>query len=598
MRNLFKKTNDLETNGNVQEIKSKKLKKIFNLKKGKSLSTTLTLLLGLLLILSILTSGSALWGINNINNSSKSFYTTNTKAIMYINNLSSGSTYNYLGGKLLLSTTNAQERNKIIDQITLNIASNQKMLDGYASLLTYPEDIAAFNENSNSIIEIDKLVQEIYTYTNEGNMAKAKSLVEEMDSNFEVSSAYLITLIGQNNSFSEIIINRNLDTASTIIRSLISLAVLTTVLSILISVYLNRRISKPLKPILALSDRLSNYDLSTDINLKTQDEFGLIATSLNNAQHILRDLLKNSLTNIAQVNKYCENLAISLSDTTVQFDIINDSTTEINSTSQETSAITEELSASIAEVSSSITVLSEKANDGNSNAERIHDRAAGIKRNTNLVISSTKDMFKKVEEDIKSAIEKGKIVNEIATMANSIENIAEQTNLLALNAAIEAARAGEQGRGFAVVANEVKKLAEESRISVQNVKTTVKEVQASFNNLSEHSNKLLTFMDIDMMNEFENFVVIGQKYEDDGSFVREMSEDIAAMSEEVSATMIELNEAVQSVANMTQESSASVNSVKDSLTQTTEAINAMIEFSSLQYDLSQTLVDELGKFKL
>ena len=596
MKKIFKNTKGIDED--IQNIKSKKLNKILNLKKVKSLSTTLSLFLGLLLLLSVTIIASALWGITKINNSSKSFYTTNTKAIMYINNLSKGSTYNYLGGKLLLSTTNIPERNKIIEQIKLNTTSNKEMLDGYVSLLTYPEDIAAFNENSNSIIEIDKLANEIYTYTTQGNMDKAKSLIEQMDLTYETSNTYLDELIYQNNYFTEIVTNRNLDTAAKIINSLLGLGILTIVLNILISIYLNRRISKPLKPILALSDRLSHYDLSTDINLKTQDEFGMIANSLNNAQHILRDLLKNSLTNITQVNKYCEELAMSISDTTVQFDLINESTTEINSTSQETSAITEELSASIAEVSSSITVLSEKANNGNSNAERIHDRASGIKRNTNMVISSTKDLFKKVEEDIIIAIEKGKIVNEIANMANSIEAIAEQTNLLALNAAIEAARAGEQGRGFAVVANEVKKLAEESRVSVQNVKNTVKEVQSSFNNLSANSQKLLTFMDVDMMNEFENFVIIGEKYADDGIFVREMSEDIAAMSEEVSATMLELNEAVQSVATMTQESSASVHSVKDSLNQTTEAINTMIEFSTLQYDLSQTLVDELGKFKL
>ena len=372
----------------------------------------------------------------------------------------------------------------------------------------------------------------------------------------------------------------------------------TIVINLLISLYLRKRVTKPLKPILGLSERLTNYDLSTDIELNTNDEFGVIANSLNNAQNILRGLLKSAINNVTEVNKYCENLATSISDTTVQFDSINESTTEINGTSQETSAITEELSASIAEVSASITLLAEKANNGNSNAERIHDRADGIKRNTNIVISSTRDMFKKVEQDILDSIEKGKIVNEIANMANSIESIAEQTNLLALNAAIEAARAGEQGRGFAVVANEVKKLAEESRVSVQNVKDTVKEVQASFNHLSDNSQKLLKFMDIDMMNEFENFIVIGEKYADDGGFVREMSEDIAAMSEQISATMLELNDAVQSVANMTHESSASVNVVKDALNETTETINSMIEFSSIQYDLSQKTVEELAKFKL
>lgn len=117
---------------------------------------------------------------------------------------------------------------------------------------------------------------------------------------------------------------------------------------------------------------------------------------------------------------------------------------------QEILATTEQMSASIHETSDTLVQISEKMNI---EVERVNDTL-------------------KVSANLCSATE------QIGKVVDAIKRIASQTNLLALNAAIEAARAGEAGRGFAVVASEVKKLADESRQSIESIRTLVVEVQS------------------------------------------------------------------------------------------------------------------------
>ena len=139
-----------------------------------------------------------------------------------------------------------------------------------------------------------------------------------------------------------------------------------------------------------------------------------------------------------------------------------------------TAAAVEQLTVSIAQVAD------------NANAARgIVEQTARIAHDGKLLVDGAATEIGKIAESVtttsRSIHELQASSQQITQIANVIREIAEQTNLLALNAAIEAARAGEQGRGFAVVADEVRKLAERTGSSTNEIKTMIDAIQAQTN---------------------------------------------------------------------------------------------------------------------
>ena len=308
---------------------------------------------------------------------------------------------------------------------------------------------------------------------------------------------------------------------------------------------MSSNVNKPLKKIKDFAERLALYDFSSPINITRKDEFGQTGVALNKAQENVNNLVREIMENSQDISASSEELSATAEELSSKAIRIDEAVNNITNGMQESSAATEEISASVQEVDSSINELSQKAMEGSNNANESKERAEDVKNNSKKAIDETRKLYAEKQNKMLQVIENRKVVEKIKIMADTIGSIAEQTNLLALNAAIEAARAGEQGKGFAVVAEEVRTLAEQSSEAVTNIQDTIIKVQEAFKNSIDTGNDILEFINKDVHEQLIAYEKTGNQYYNDSNFVSKMSDEIAAMSEEITATVGQVSEAVR-----------------------------------------------------
>ncbi len=335
-------------------------------------------------------------------------------------------------------------------------------------------------------------------------------------------------------------------TRMTIILNIILLALIV----IFISILLASRISKPIKLTAEHLKTLANGDFTRELPEKfhkRKDELGLLAKSVDIMGNSIRSIIKDFINGARGVK---ENVAISsqnLSDLASQIEDVSATTEEISAGMEETSASTEQMNATSAEIESAVDSIAAKAQKGSVIAEEISKRAQDLKDNAVISQKTAYDIRKTIEQDMRTSIEHSRAVEKISVLTESILQITSQTNLLALNAAIEAARAGESGKGFAVVADEIRKLAEDSKKTVNEIQDVTKLVISSVKSLTESSEKALSFIDTTVINDYNSMVNTGEQYYKDAESIAELVTDFSAAAEELLASIQSMTRAINEV---------------------------------------------------
>lgn len=250
-----------------------------------------------------------------------------------------------------------------------------------------------------------------------------------------------------------------------------------TMLVVLSLQYLTtRKTFAPVKDLMHALDKLSQGDFNVRLKEGT-DELGMVNAKFNATVENISHLISTVKSVATASSEQSQTLFSTVETNNTNTEAITARMEELaQSTTMQNTSIGESVT-SLNEIASGINVIAENASDLSDASLQMKQRSEVGKINIDQVMNQMKDIHTAVKKSV-LLIERLQVrSNEIDQIVQMITQIATQTNLLSLNASIEAARAGENGRGFAVVANEVKKLAEQSKNSADQIAELIRTIQ-------------------------------------------------------------------------------------------------------------------------
>lgn len=384
-----------------------------------------------------------------------------------------------------------------------------------------------------------------------------------------------------------------------ILISAVGIGVVAIIICVIILWLVARSISKPLQMVEEMSSAMATGDFSMDeMKVKGQDEIAKMTGSLNEMLVANRNEMLEIHKNSSVVSDNCGVLKNAVDELETSFQKINESIHGISQAMMDNSATTEELTASVLEVATSVGSLADKAGESETMANEIIERAIKINKDSSNSYDNAMRLTSEYEKKLEESIENSKVVGDIEIMADAINEIADQINLLSLNASIEAARAGEAGRGFAVVAGEIGNLASQTSNTVSNIQSTIEKVREAVAALVDNSNSLIGFLNDNVAPDYKSFVEVSVQYQADAEDIKGLAEYVADTSERLRASIDDVNTAIQSIAEASQEAANDSSIIMDSVDTVSANVENVGLISADQQQVAATLDEVVNRYKL
>jgi methyl-accepting chemotaxis protein len=369
------------------------------------------------------------------------------------------------------------------------------------------------------------------------------------------------------------------------------------VIAIGLSLILSKGIAQNIRKLKEVFAKASDGDLTVSITATTKDEFKDLAESFNQMIGNISALMNSVTKSSKEVLETSSNLA---------------------SMSEEVTASIEEVAKAIEEVSAGATNQAQSAQNG---AEEMNELSVGLDKvsvgsnEVDRLSTNTKELGAKGLSMIATLIEKSnktkiattevkdivqdmnESTKKINTISETISRITEQTNLLSLNASIESARAGEAGKGFAVVAEEIRKLAEQSKGSTEEIKIIIANIQQKSDtavNAIKSTENVVSEQDVAVGETKEIFNEILKSIETMINKVEEIKVSIVEIDGKKRRVVGE----IEDISSISQETASASEEVTASTEEISSAMNKFTNYAEELRELAEKLEDEIKKFTI
>ncbi len=489
----------------------------------------------------------------------------------------------------LLVTKDPERNIELRDEITSAWEEADAIINDLKEKNLSPESVKLIDEYTMKAEALNTTREQVIKLALENKNEDAYDLyLKSVEPNRKVLNETLKSMQQNNLNYATSINDENKERVDQVTTFVFIIIIIALILLVVLSTIIARMIVKPIREMKNLLSKAENGDFTGKGSYQSKDEMGELTSSFNQMSMTLQSIFTTVNDSTQQVASAAEELSASAEQSTkasehvtitiqelasgsdVQVQNVDKSSVVMNDIMEHTKSIFDNTE----KITNDVLHASKMSQDGNQAIEQVNKQMDSIYNNVTSLSQAVKSLDERTSE--------------IGQISNVISGISAQTNLLALNAAIEAARAGEHGKGFAVVADEVRKLAEESNKSTEQISNLISLIQKDAENTLNTMNKASEEVNsgIKVVNtagsSFQKIDIAVNNVVSQIEDISKAVKDLTAGTEHVTSSINEVSEVAKESASITQNISAA----------TEEQLASMEEISASSQSLA-TLADDL-----
>ncbi|MED4036274.1 HAMP domain-containing methyl-accepting chemotaxis protein [Niallia taxi] len=498
----------------------------------------------------------------------------------------------------LFNTKSEEENNNIMDAFKSSIEEIDMYKEKIDKLDLSNEERSAFNAYNEMLPDFRELRLSAMELGMQNKNEEAFRLYNtEVKAKKQEIDEKLNILQKINLDTAEKIAKENKKEAQSAMITFVIIMIIAIAVTVFIGIYISRMITKPLKTLEGLMEKGKNGDFTELSTYNAKDEIGSLAISFNGMSEGIREVVKTINESSQQLAASSEELSASAEENTRASEHISETIQELATGSENQMQQIDSSSKGVNNISDSTTTITQHAEKVVVTAEEASRISA---KGAESMIEATKQMNSinlNVINLAKSVSSLESRTNEIGDITKVITDISSQTNLLALNAAIEAARAGEQGKGFAVVAEEVRKLAEQSSQSAEQISSLIAQIQED----TKTTSASMDTATIDVQTGLSIVNEAGESFK----YVEHSVRELVLLIEEVFGSLQQLkentnmiNDSVQEVSHMAGDAASKTGNISAATEEQVASMEEISASATILANLATELQSLIQRFKI